>query len=130
MALLPLGQQQGPGNIETFAIVYEVIRKFVHILLVDRFFGAQNDLGMSCVLIAFTDDAVAVARTAIEDTPESTQDTYRLHDCFSRCCLPTFHPEQLQFGGSCVHILSGLTILLTAGQRLFACTICCVQFLC
>jgi hypothetical protein len=73
LGIPPLAQDT--RNIETFVIVYEVVRKLTHILLVGRFFGAQEDLGISCVLSSFTDDAVAVARTAIEDTPESTQDT-------------------------------------------------------
>jgi hypothetical protein len=38
---------QGPGNIETFAVLHEVVRILAHILFVVRFFGAQEDLGMS-----------------------------------------------------------------------------------
>ena len=121
---------QGPGNIETFATVYEVIRKLAHILSVGHFFGAQEDLGMSFILNAFTDDAVAVARTAIEDTPPSIPATYRFTRRFARSCLITLFPVQLKIGGTCEHLLFGRTLSLAAGRRLFVCTICSVQFLC
>ena len=84
---------QGPGNIETFATVYEVIRKLAHILSVGHFFGAQEDLGMSFILNAFTDDAVAVARTAIEDTPPSIPATYRLHETLRALLLDDLPPR-------------------------------------
>jgi hypothetical protein len=50
-------------------------------------------LGVSCVLSAFTDDAVAVARTAIEDTPASIPDTYRLHAAL-RALLLAYLPSR------------------------------------
>ena len=83
----------GPGAIEIFALVYEVVRKLAHTLLVGRFFGPQEDLGVSYVLSAFTDDAVAVVRTAIEDTPESTQATYRLHAALRALLLAYLPPR-------------------------------------
>ena len=63
----------GPGDIATFAAIYEIVRKIAYILLVGRFFGTQEDLGLSFILSAFIEDAVAMVRTAIDDTPASTR---------------------------------------------------------
>jgi hypothetical protein len=70
---------QGPGDFAVFNDIYEVIRKLNHMLLVGRFFGTQEELGTSCILNAFTGDAVEIARTAIEDAPASDATIYRLH---------------------------------------------------
>ena len=43
----------GPGDITTFAAIYEIVRKIAYILLVGRFFGTQEDLGLSFILSAF-----------------------------------------------------------------------------
>jgi hypothetical protein len=62
--------------------MYKMIRKLTHMLLLvllGRYDDTQEDLGISCILIAFTEDAVAIARTAIDDAPASGQAHYRLH---------------------------------------------------
>ena len=84
---------QGPGDIATFAAIYEVVRKLAYILLVGRFFGTQEDLGLSCILSAFTEDAAAIVRTAIEDTTTSTQDTSRLHEVLRSFLLAYLPPR-------------------------------------
>jgi hypothetical protein len=96
---------------------------------VGRFFGAQEDLGVWCVLSAFTGDAMAVARTAIDDMPESTQIRIVCMILFVRCCLPTFRLERLQIGDGYVRNFSGQTISLPVGRRRYTSMICCVQFL-
>ena len=59
---------QGPGYIAVFAAIYEILRKLNHMHLVGRFYGTQEELvGTSCILNAFTGDAVGIARSAIED---------------------------------------------------------------
>ena len=73
----------GPGQystycIETFATVYGVVCKLAHLLSVGLFFEVQEDLGVSYILSAFTEYAVAVDRTAIENTTASTPVKYRL----------------------------------------------------
>jgi len=70
---------QAPGTIDVFAMVYAIVRKLADLLSSGRFFGAQEDLGVACILSDFDEDAVAVARTAIDDAPPSTQAAYRLH---------------------------------------------------
>ena len=55
----------GPGDIAIFAAIYEVVRKLAYILLVGRFFGTQEDLGLSFILSAFIEDAAAMVCTAI-----------------------------------------------------------------
>ena len=77
---------QGPGDIAVFSAIYEIIRKLNHMLLVGRFYGAQEELGTgtSCILNAFAGDAVGIARTAIEDAPASDATFYRLHSAFAR----------------------------------------------
>ena len=62
---------QAPGTIDVFAMVYAIVRKLADLLSSGRFFGAQEDLGVACILSAFDGDAVAVARTAIDDAPPS-----------------------------------------------------------
>jgi hypothetical protein len=47
----PLGQ--GPGDMAAFATIYEIIRKFNHMILVCRYFelfGPQEDLDTLCIL--------------------------------------------------------------------------------
>ena len=83
----------GPGDITTFAAIYEVVRKLAYILLVGRFFGTQEDLGLSFILSAFIEDAVAMVRTAIDDTPASTQDMYRLQAVLRALLLAYLPPR-------------------------------------
>jgi hypothetical protein len=64
-AFWPFGQ--GPGNIAVFAAIYEIIRKLNHMLLVCHYFGPQEDLGTSCILSAFTEDADKIECTVIDD---------------------------------------------------------------
>ena len=82
----PFVTVQGPVDIAVFAAIYEIIRKLNHMLLVGRFYGAQEELGTgtSCILNAFAGDAVGIARTAIEDAPASDATFYRLHSAFAR----------------------------------------------
>ena len=76
---------QGPGDIAVFAVIYEVIQKLHHMLLVGRFYGTQEELGAlgtSCILNTFctcTGDTVGIAHTSIEDAPASDATIYRLH---------------------------------------------------
>ena len=83
----------GPGDIATFAAIYEIVRKIAYILLVGRFFGTQEDLGLSFILSAFLEDAVAMVRTAIDDTPASTQDMYRLQAVLRALLLAYLPPR-------------------------------------
>ena len=50
------------------ATMHEMTRKLAHMLLVGRYYGPQEDLGISCILIAFPEDAVVIARTVIDHT--------------------------------------------------------------
>ena len=84
---------QAPGNIDVLAKVYEIVRKLADLLSSGRFFGAQEDLGVACILSAFDGDAVAVARTAIDDAPPSDQATYRLHAAL-RALLMAYLPPR------------------------------------
>ena len=84
---------QGPGDIATFAAIYEVVRKLAYILLVGRFFGTQEDLGLSFILSAFIEDAVAMVRTAIEDAAASNQGAYRLQEVL-RALLVAYLPPR------------------------------------
>ena len=82
-----------PGDIATFSSIYEVVRKLAYILLVGRFFGTQEDLGLSFILSAFIEDAAAMVRTAIEDTAASTQATYRLQEVLRTLLLAYLPPR-------------------------------------
>jgi hypothetical protein len=55
-----------------FAAIYEIISKLTHMLLV-------GDLGMICILSAFTEDADKIARTALNDEAVSDAWSYQLH---------------------------------------------------
>ena len=91
MGVVPFSQ--GPGDITTFATMYEVVRKLAYILVVGRFFGTQEDLGLSCILSTFTEDAAAIVRTAIEDSTASEQDTYRMHEVLRSLLLAYLPPR-------------------------------------
>ena len=84
---------QGPGTIDSFAAVYEVVLKLAGLLSAGRFFGTQEDLGVVCILRAFAGDAVAIAGNAIDDTPPSDQPTYRLHAALHALWLAYLPPR-------------------------------------
>jgi hypothetical protein len=73
----PFGQ--GPGDIAVFAVIYEIICKITHMLLVGSYFGPQEDLGTMCILSAFTEDTDKMTRTALEDASVSNDRSYHLH---------------------------------------------------
>jgi hypothetical protein len=74
---------QGQGDIAVFASIYEIILKFNHMLLVCQYYGTQEDLGTLCILRAFTEDAVEIARTVIDDVYTLDATYYRLHSALS-----------------------------------------------
>jgi len=83
----------GPGSLDSFAAVYEVVLKLADTLSVGRFYGLQEDLGCACVFNAFAGDAVVIARNAIADAPASDQATYRLHAAL-RALLQAYLPPR------------------------------------
>ena len=64
LGVSPFGQ--GLGDMAVFATMHEMTRKLAHMLLVGHYYGPEEDLGISFILSAFTKDAVAIARTAID----------------------------------------------------------------
>jgi hypothetical protein len=46
---------QGPGDISTFASIFEFIRKLVNLLMVGRCYSTQESLSTTIILSAFTD---------------------------------------------------------------------------
>jgi hypothetical protein len=84
---------QCPVDIAVFAAIYEIICKLNHMLLVCRFYGTQEELGTSCILNAFTGDAVEITRTAIEDVPASDATFYRLHSALSALLQAYLQPR-------------------------------------
>lgn len=70
---------QGPGSLETFAAVYEVVLKLAENLSAGRFYGSQEDLDCAHILSAFTGDVIVIARSAIADAAASDQTAYRLY---------------------------------------------------
>jgi hypothetical protein len=75
-----------------FTVIYEIIRKLNHMLLVGSFYGTQEELGTSCILNAFTGDAVGIARTAIDNAPTSDSTSYHLHSAL-RALLQAYLPS-------------------------------------
>jgi hypothetical protein len=65
------------------AVMYEMIRKFNHMFMVGRCYDTQEDLGTSCILIVFTEDAVAIARTVFDDASASCQAHYCLYSALA-----------------------------------------------
>jgi hypothetical protein len=99
---------QGPGDIASFAAIYEIIHKLNQLLLIGRFFGTQEELGTSCILNAFTGDAVGIARTSIEDTPASDATFYRLHSALRALLQAYLQSITAKEGVHCARILFGL----------------------
>jgi hypothetical protein len=60
-----------------------MIRKLNHMLMVGRCYDTQEDLGTSCILIVFMEDAVAIARTVIDDVSVSCQAHYCLYSALA-----------------------------------------------
>ena len=83
----------GPGPLDSFAAVYEVVTKLAETLSAGRFYGPQEDLGCACILNAFAGDAIVIARNAIADAPASDQTTYRLHAAL-RALLQAYLPPR------------------------------------
>jgi len=82
-----------PSDIAVFALVYEIIRKLAHTLIIGRFFGTQEELGIACISNAFTGDAEAIAQTAINDAPPSNDRVYRLSSVL-RAILRAYLPPR------------------------------------
>ena len=84
---------QGPGSLDTFAAVYEVVLKLAENLSAGRFYGSQEDLGRAHILSAFAGDAIVIARNAIADAEASDQTAYRLHTAL-RALLQAYLPPR------------------------------------
>jgi hypothetical protein len=84
---------QGPGSLDTFAAVYEVVLKLSENLSAGRFYGSQEDLGRAHILSAFAGDAIVIARNAIADAEASDQTAYRLHTAL-RALLQAYLPPR------------------------------------
>ena len=63
----------GPGTLDSFAAVYDVVLKLADLLAAGRFYGTQEDLGVSCMLSAF---AVALS---VPKAGTRAGETYRVY---------------------------------------------------
>jgi hypothetical protein len=53
----------------TFAVVYEIIRKLVDLIIVGRYYGCQEDIGMTHMLVAFSGEAFKFMRGTLDYFP-------------------------------------------------------------
>ena len=113
---------QGPGDMTVFVAFYEIILKINHMLLVDSYFGPQEDSGKMCILSVFTEDTDKIARTALEDTTVSDHQSYLLHTAL-RALLQAYLPTHAakEWRRLCEELV--WPPVFRAGRRkLFACT--------
>jgi hypothetical protein len=82
-----------PSDISAFALVYEIIRKLAATLMIGRFFGPQEDLGIELLNHAFTGDAETIAQTAITQAQPSNDRVYRLSSVL-RAILRAYLPPR------------------------------------
>jgi hypothetical protein len=85
-----------PNDIAAFASVYEIIRKLAATLMIGRFFGPQEDLGVELISRAFTGDAETIAQTAINVALPSTDRVYRLSSVLSAILRAYLPPRATQ----------------------------------
>jgi hypothetical protein len=93
-AAVPCGL--APGDLVAFAQVYEIIRKLAATLMIGRFFGPQEDLGIELISRAFTGDAETYVQTAINVAPPSDDRVYRLSSVLSAVLRAYLPPRATQ----------------------------------
>jgi len=71
--------KEGPGGLGVFARLFDAVLRVATTCMVGRFYGFSEDLGLANFFGAFEGDALALARTALADTPASDQAAFRLH---------------------------------------------------
>jgi len=70
---------QGPGHIDTFCSVHELLLKIVQALMVCRCYSPQEDVGQAHVFSAVTGTAAGFMRSAFDDAPSSNNTWFRIH---------------------------------------------------
>ena len=65
--------KEGPGDLGVFARLFDVVLRVATTCMVGRLYGPSEDLGIANFLGAFEGDALALARTALDDTAASGQ---------------------------------------------------------
>jgi hypothetical protein len=71
--------KEGPGGLAVFARLFDAVLRVATTGMVGRYYGLSEDLGLPNFLGAFEGDALALARTALADTPASDQAAFRLY---------------------------------------------------
>ena len=67
--------KEGAGGLVVFAHLFDAVLRVVTTGMVGRYYGLSEDLGLANFLGAFEGDALALARTALADTPASVMDS-------------------------------------------------------
>jgi len=71
--------KDGPGDLTVMAKAMQAALKVATAITTSRAYGPNEDIGESLLCSAFDGDALALARTALSDTPPSDGATFRLH---------------------------------------------------
>ncbi len=84
--------KDGPGDITVMAKAMQAALKVATTITTSRSYGTNEDIGEAFLFSAFEGDALALARSALSDTPPSDGATFRLHGtliALLRAYLPT-----------------------------------------
>ena len=71
--------KDGPGDLTVMAKALQAALKVATTITTSRTYGTNEDIGEALWYSAFDGDALALARTALSDTPPSDGTTFRLH---------------------------------------------------
>jgi len=71
--------KDGPGDLTVMAQALQAVLKVATAITTSHAYGPNEDIGVALLYSAFDGDALALARTALSDTPQSDGATFRLH---------------------------------------------------
>ena len=75
--------RDGPGGLAVLARLFDAVLRIATTGMVARYYGPNEELGLTLFLGAFEGEAVGLARTALADTPHSDGSAFRLHGALS-----------------------------------------------
>ena len=101
-----------------FARLFDAVLRVATTCMVGRFYRLSEDLGLTNFLGAFEGDALALARTALADTPASDQAAFRLHGAMLSLLHAIFRPGHPSCGGRHVTSLCFRKDVARAGRSL------------
>jgi len=120
--------KEGPGGLGVFARLFDAVLRVATTCMVGRLYGLSEDLGLANFLGAFEGHELALARTALADTPASDQAAFRLHGALLSLLHAIFRPGHPSCGGRHVTSLCFRKDVARAGRSLCCFLTCNTEY--